>query len=375
MLLIVQSLSFRCDIAGVAHVLMSNLLSDLESKPQRETAGPDVASRFDYQKNWAFCQMMRKHIADESYLIAFEYHDDVLFLSPADHPTSAEFFQVKTSSASKARTLSSITTRPKGNASIVGKMFSNFDGLCSSHDVRVVLVSNNAFEFADKELCAKHLDEKLHKRLLDKLTDEIPGFDEKRLEKLHFLVTGVSLEAMQSFLEGEAMELFCHKFGEDHGLNIRTWIRLIQGEITRRNNHPSDKITTTDELIKKKCIGPALVEGTMNHMHAKTRQTLDVTTISNYLTAAGWPMTDLIRFQKKLPEASTDYYNPLNGEVKDIADKMRIIVTDENDSPVDLNIYLDKCVDMAMNDDGIGSIYKKPDYLRALGALVYYDEI
>lgn len=354
---------------------MSGLLTELTSKPQREVAGSDAASRFDYQKNWAFCQMMRKHITGESYLVAFEYHDDVLFLSPADHPTSAEFFQVKTSSASKARTLSSITTRPKGNASIVGKMFSNFDGLCSSHDVRVVLVSNNAFEFTDKELCAKNLDEKLRKRLLDKLKDEIPGFQENRLEKLHFFVTGVSLEAMQSFLEGEAMELFCHKFGEDHGLNIRTWIRLIQGEITRRNNHPSDEITTTDELIEKKCIGPALVEGTMNHMHAKTRQTLDLATISNFLTASGWTMTDLFRFQKKLPEASNDYYNPLNGEVKAIADKIRIIVSDENGSPKNLNIFLDQCVDMAMNDDNIGGIYKQMDYLRALGALVYYDEI
>lgn len=354
---------------------MNSLLTDLTTKPQREVAGSDAASRFDYQKNWAFCQMMRKHINDESYLIAFEYHEDVLLLSPAEHPTSAEFFQVKTSSASKPRTLSSITTRPKGNASIVGKMFSNFDGVCSSHDVRVVLVSNNAFEFADREVCAKDLDENFRKRLLVKLADEMPGFDGNRLEKLHFLVTGVSLEAMQSFLEGEAMELFCHKFGEDHGLNIRTWIRLIQGEITRRNNHPSNTIMTTDELIEKKCVGPALVEGTLNHMHAKTRKTLDVATISNYLAAAGWAMADLLRLQKKLPEASVDYYNPLNGEVKDIADKMRKIVLNEIGATIDFNDFLDKCVDMIMNDDTVGHVYKQKDYLRALGALVYYDEI
>lgn len=354
---------------------MSSLLKDLTSKAQRETAGSDAASRFDYQKNWAFCQMMRKHLADESYLIAFEYHDDVLFLSPADHPTSAEFYQVKTSSASKPRTLSSITTRPKGNASIIGKMFSNFDGVCSSHDVRVVLVSNNAFEFADKELCANDLDEKFRKRLLEKLTDETPNFDEKHLEKLHFLVTGVSLEAMQSFLEGEAMELFCHKFGEDHGLNIRTWIRLIQGEITRRNNHPSDTIMSTDELIEKKCIGHALVEGTLNHMHEKTRQTLDVVTISIYLTAAGWTMPDLIRLQKKLPVASTDYYNPLNGEVKYIANKMKEASLDENGLRVDLAIFLQDSVNTMLLDDSIGDIYKQRDYLRAMGVLVYHDAI
>ncbi len=319
--------------------------------------------------------MMRKHIADESYLIAFEYHDDVLFLSPANHPTSAEFFQVKTSSASTARTLASITSRPKGNASIVGKMFSNFDGMCSSHDVRVVLVSNNAFEFGDKELCAKDLDEKFRKRLVDKLTDELPGFTEKRLERLHFLVTGVSLDAMQSFLEGEAMELFCHKFGEDHGLNIRTWIRLIQSEIARRNNHPSDALTTTDELIEKKCVSQDLVEETLNHMHAKTRQSLDVGTLSNYLAASGWGMNDLIRFQKKLPEASTDYYNPLNTEVKDIAKIMRSIITDDSKSTPELNVYLDECVDLIISSDSIASIYKNADYLRALGALVYYDAV
>ena len=110
-------------------------------------------------------------------------------------------------------------------------------------------------------------------------------------------------------------------------------------------------------------------------MHAKTRQTLDVATISSYLTASGWAMADLIRFQKKLPEASTDYYNPLNGEVKDIADKMRSIVTNENGSPADLDDFLDKCIDAAMYDGSIGNIYRQADYLRALGAIVYYDEI
>ena len=354
---------------------MADLFSNLASKPQREVAGADAASRFDYQKDWAFCQMMRKHMDGESYLIAFEFHDDVLFLSPSDHPTRAEFCQVKTSSATKPRTLSSITTRPKGKASIVGQMFSNFEGICSSHDVKVVLVSSNAFEFADKELCARDLDDRLRKRLLDKLSDEIPGFDEKRLDQLHFLVTGVTLETMKSFLEGEAMALFCHKFGEDHGLNIRTWIRLIQSEITRRNNHPSDTITDTDELISKKCIDKPFVEETLDVMHSKTRQTLDISTVTNHLTGAGWPVVDVMRLQKKIPEASTDYYNPLNAEVKDVANRMRSAVREDNGDVIDLNNFLDKIVDIAMNDDTIGSIYKQTDYLRALGALVYYDEI
>ena len=354
----------------------ASLVSDLIAKPQRETAGSDAASRFDYQKDWAFCQMIRKHIEGESYLIAFEYHDDVLFLSPAENPTTAGFYQVKTSSASTPRKLSSITTRPKGKASIVGKLFSNFDGICAAHDVRVVLVSNNAFEFTDSQLCAKDLDKKFRKRLLGKLETEIPGFDEERLDKLHFLVTGVTLETMQSFLEGEAMELFCNKFSEDHGLNIRTWIRLIKGEIVRKNNFPSNKIETTSELIQKKCIDQKLVENTLDIMHAKTKQKLDIGTVCNYLSSAGWNIATVMRLQKKVPEASIDFFNPLNNEVKALADKLRgFIINDGNGVPIDLPDFLDVCAENVKADDGVSDVYKNQDYVHALGALVYYDTV
>ncbi|MEQ9087092.1 MAG: dsDNA nuclease domain-containing protein [Pontimonas sp.] len=354
---------------------MPDLFSDLASKPQRETAGSDSASRFDYQKDWAFCQLMRKHIADESYLVAFEYHDDVLFLSPADHPTSADFIQVKTSSALGPRKLTSITTRPKGKPSILGKMLSNFDGICADHDVRVVLVSNNAFEFTDGELCAKDLSENFRKRLLEKLSDEMPDFDEARLDKLHFRVTGVSLEAMSSFLEGEASALFCHKFGEDHGLNIRTWIRLIQSEITRRNNYPSDKVHNLDELIEKKCIDKPLVEDTLKTINAKSKKSLDISLISSHLMNSGWALSDVMRLQKNLPEASKDFYNPLNRETQEISGAMSMNILDENNAPLELDDFLCKSVKQLMNSDNLANIYKNIDYLRALGTLVYYDEI
>lgn len=354
---------------------MGSLFADLTSKPQRETAGSDAAARFDYQKDWAFCEMMRKHIADESYLIAFEYHDDVLFLSPADHPTCAEFHQVKTSAASKPRTLTSITTRPKGKSSIVGKMLSNFEGICSTHDVRVVLVSNNAFEFADHELCAKDLDEKLRKRLLEKLKAEIPNFDEKRLEKLHFLVTGVSVEAMQTFLEGKALDLFCQKFGEDHGLNIRTWIRLIKSEIVRRNNYPSDKVKTTNDLIENKCINQPLVEKTLSVIHNKSRKSLDISTISAHLNNNGWTLVDILKIQKNIPEASKDFYNPLNDDVKNITDIMRDNAYDNTGTIVDITTFITKSITDIIKNESINSIYKKKYYLCALGIMIYYEEL
>jgi Cap4 dsDNA endonuclease len=356
--------------------MTASLFSDLTSKPQREIAGSDSAARFDYQKDWAFCRMMRKHISGEDYLVAFEYHDDVLFLTPADAPASAEFFQVKTSSSSTPRKLSSLTTRPRGKDSILAKMFANFEGICSSHDVKVILVSNNAFEFADKQTCAKDLGEKFRSKLCEKLKDEIPGFSEHRLEKLHFIVTGVSLEAMQSFLEGEAMELFCDKFGEDHGLNIRTWVRLVKGEIARRNNYPSDRVKNANDLILRKCVDHSFVEDTLNLMHAKTRRPPDMAYISTSLTSAGWKMSDIMSLEKKMTVAHRDYYDPTNEDAKGIAQYMRSkVISSDDGEPHELSDFLISVAATVESDPNVFVAYKHRGYLWAFGVIVYYDAV
>lgn len=356
--------------------MTASLLSELTSKPQREIAGSDSAARFDYQKDWAFCRMMRKHMGGEDYLVAFEYHDDVLFLTPSDAPTSADFFQVKTSSSSSPRRLSSITNRPKGKDSIIAKMFTNFDGICASHDVRVILVSNNAFEFADKESCAKDLDIKFRQKLCEKLKDEIPDFDEAGLEKLHFLVTGVSLEAMQSFLEGEALKLFCDKFGEEHGLNIRTWVRLVKGEIARKNNYPSDEIKDAEDLILRKCVSHSFVEDTLKTMHAMTRQPPNIAVIAAYLASAGWKQVDIMFLEKKITEAHRDYYNPTNIDVKNIVEFMKPqVFAAEGGEPRELSDFLLDVANELANDQSVFSPYRQRGYLWALGVIVYHDAI
>lgn len=308
----------------------NDLLSDLTMKPQREVAGADSASRFDYQKNWAFCRMIRKHIEGEDYLVAFEYHDDVVFLAPSDAPTLAEFCQVKTSASPNPRKSSTLTAKPKGKDSILAKMIANFNGVCASYDVKVILVSNIAFDFSDKDICAKDIAEKFKKKLLQKLQAELPGFDTKKLEQIHFKVTGVSLDAMKSYLNGEAMELFCSKFGEDHGLNIHTWIRLVQGEITRRNNHPSKDIKTVEELVEKKCIDAPFVEGTLTTIGERSRATVDVGFVSKLLVDAGWKQADVLRLQKKIPQASNDFYNAANDEIEALVREIKKYIYDAN---------------------------------------------
>lgn len=355
--------------------MQNDLLSTLIEKPQREIAGADSASRFDYQKDWAFCRMIRKHIEGEDYLVAFEYHDDVVFLAPSDTPSFAEFCQVKTSSSANPRRLSSLTSRPKGKDSILAKMVSNFQGVCAAHDVHVILVSNNAFEFSDKDICAKDIGEKFREKLLEKMKEEIPGFDPMKIEHIHFKVTGVSLDAMRSYLNGEAMELFCEKFGEDHGLNVRTWIRLLQGEIARKNNFPSNKITTADELVKMKCIDQPFVESTLATIQEGTRKPVDVNFILQLLSSSGWKQIDVMRLQKKIPQASSDFLNAANSEVEKLAEEIKSRICDAAGKPKELSDFLVEVAADLSSADSPFNPYLQKDYLHALGVLVYYEEI
>ncbi|MEH2489794.1 dsDNA nuclease domain-containing protein [Bradyrhizobium sp. AZCC 2230] len=158
--------------------MRKSLLEALVEKPQRETSGSDTSARFDYQKGWAFCQMLRRHMEQADYLVAFEFHDDVVFLTPSAAPTRAEFFQVKTSSSASPRKLAGLLSRPKNSNSILGKMFLNFDGLLSEHELQVILVSNIAFEFAGNDISATELPTSLRTKIIEKLKDEISGFAE-----------------------------------------------------------------------------------------------------------------------------------------------------------------------------------------------------
>ncbi len=40
--------------------------------------------------------MIKRHLNGADYLVAFEYHDDVVFMEPNEEPENVDFCQVKT---------------------------------------------------------------------------------------------------------------------------------------------------------------------------------------------------------------------------------------------------------------------------------------
>ena len=107
--------------------------------------------------------------------------------------------------------------------------------------------------------------------------------------------------------QAEAMELFRSEFGENHGFNVHSWVRLIQSEILRKNNYASDKITTVQQLISNKRIARGAVEQSLVLISANRKAVPDMSIVNAELSANGWSARDLMRLGKAMPQAASDY--------------------------------------------------------------------
>jgi hypothetical protein len=353
--------------------MLNSLLNTLVQKKQREVAGSDTAARFDYQKNWAFCEMLDRHQAELDYMVAFEFHDDVLFFHSENSPSQVDFIQVKTSKKAEPRKISELTARKDGASSVVGKMIQNSSSLENDFEIRMILVSNNAFEFSDADICAGEMDTKYKQKFLSKLKEEFPEFAEDRLSKLHFRVSKIAVDHIDTFLKGRTQELFEKRFGKDFKMNVSTWIRLIQGEIKRKNNHPANAINNVEDLITHKCISKNFIEQTLSDVETHHKNVPDITWFKNQFSAHGWNFADVISFDKAYARAFADYNDPNNEEClllqKCIAAKLNLVGTQEN-----ISDFLDTVYSEMMLASEIPAPYQNKFYVYALTVLVQYEK-
>jgi hypothetical protein len=250
-------------------------------------------------------------------------------------------------------------------------MFLNFNGLLAAHEVSVILVSNNAFEFSGQDVSAKDISENFRSKIIDKLKDEIPDFAEEQVEKLHFIISGVSIEAIHSFMHGEAMQLFNSRFGEGHGYNVHSWVRLLGSEITRKNDYASDKIKSVEDLISKKCVARKVVEDSLELLSSNRRSSPDMALVNDELKASGWSPQDLMRMAKRIPQAVSDFTDSTNVESGKFVQRLEEIFLAQSVAPNLPQFIADAGQELQ------ASLHAPYDlaYLRALSVVVYYEKI
>ena len=74
---------------------MSALTHALVHSTPREKAGAQTAAKYNFQWNYSLLKIIELHSTDADYRVLFEHFDDVIVLSPANDPTTAESYQVK----------------------------------------------------------------------------------------------------------------------------------------------------------------------------------------------------------------------------------------------------------------------------------------
>lgn len=303
---------------------VSGLLGSLVQKPQRETAGSSSALRFDYQKNWAFCEMLHRHLAGSDYLVAFEFHDDVAFFDAEQNPTSVEFVQVKTQDSAKPRTTASIVARgraAKGKTpknSIIGKMCLNFSGIASSLSVEVSLVTNNGFEFSSADVLLTDVALAHRKRIVAALAAELPSLSAHHHARVRFRVAGVAIDKMETYAQGVALSIFKKEFGVHGPTSVLSWMWLVQSEITRKNGVNSATIASVQQLILDKCIGRSFVQSSLHLVKDDAATRIDFEGVRNELLACGWKHQDIARVQKRMSGALADFKDPGNWDCQQL---------------------------------------------------------
>lgn len=354
---------------------MGDLLDTLTKAKRRESAGSDTSARFDFQKNWALCEMLHRHHAGIEYLVAFEFHDDVVFFTPEDDPHSVDFVQVKTSKSPKARTISSLTATTASGASILAKLATNAALVEPPIAIRLVLVSNTPFEFSDTDIAGNAIAEPYRSKFIKRLAKEFPGTEEATLQKLHFLIANLPVDQMETFVKGKAVELFEKRFGLTFTQNAMSWLRLIQGEIRRRNDYPDDKIANVKDLLDNKCIGRSLIEQTLNDVEKAHRPAPDLSAIRSELQKGGWTLPSLIKFDKAVTKAAADNSDPSNTECKRLADAVRMFLNGSDMESIALPSLLDALYQNLCDTKAIPAPYRDKYFVCALGALIYYEEL
>lgn len=346
-----------------------DLLSDLVSKPQRETSGSDTVTRYEYQRDWALYEAINRHQTDQNYLVAFEYHDDVLFFDDENDPKAVEFFQVKTTKSAGPKRLSTLTRKSK-DGSALGKLFKNTENMKDNINVRMIIVCNKEFDFSNKNICASEIKKTYKSKLIAALKDEVEGFDESILDKLHFYVTEIPVDKIEQYLIGLSTELFENRFGKNFSCNVLTWLRLVRGEITRKNNFSAENINDIKALIEKKCIGRSVIDKTLAEIEELHVPPPNMATVSQELRESGWSGAKILAMEKALARSLQDYRDPLNRECQQLC----VAIGQEMASHPGKLIgnIIDDAVEAVRR--GAPPPYSSAEQLNALSLLVFFYE-
>lgn len=238
-----------------------SLKEKLKNIKPRENAGSVASNRFDFQKNWAICKLIELMGNNSDFLLAFEYHEDIVILDSSENPSTIDFFQIKTKDKGNF-TLNDILKKKKtksneGN-SILGKLIANrlnFNDETKSLNV-VINTKFNLSSSKDSKMyfCCNELTvaekEEIEKQLKSEIGSE---WLNEFLNIIFFHSSDLTIEHHNEITKDKLNRLIENLYSTDIKYNPSLAYRTIFDEVNRRNNIEKS-INNFQELIQYKAI-------------------------------------------------------------------------------------------------------------------------
>ena len=224
---------------------MAEFLDKFSEQKPRESSGASSSNRFDYQQNWAFCELIDLHLKGEDYLMVFEHHEDIVVLNSESSPSSAKFYQVK-SKKSGNWTVNSLVKNKSDDesSSIIAKLYCN-QKLFPDNAEELVFASNqgisNTLECGNKGLDFDIISfNQLTNIDKEKVWESIKGENDSYcdlhgLNKLIFLRSSLRLEDHEQLTKGKLVDFFNTLF-PDRPAHVALAYQTIFDEIRRKTN-------------------------------------------------------------------------------------------------------------------------------------------
>ena len=234
----------------------------VETRP-REVSGAATSDKYEFQKNWALCELIDRHEIGDDYCLIMEHHEDVVVLNSEESPTEADFIQIKTK-ASGYWTLAPLLKREPGEngpkLSMLGKLVRN--KITFAFARKLLFVSNASFNVklkagGDSKTSAliqlADLDPKERRKIARQLGQEHPGLKGRVYDKITMLrQASLPLREHDVHTRGRVATYLGQRY-PGTAFPVLVIHRHLLAEVRRRNNYQGE-CKTVDDLMKHKAI-------------------------------------------------------------------------------------------------------------------------
>lgn len=306
-------------------LLTNSLAHKLATTKPRETAGSRSANRFDYQKNWAICELLNLHLTQNDYLLILDYHEDVVVLDLECTPTKGIFYQIKSKKTGNWTVNTLCKATKKKPDSYFKKLFSSYI-LFGDQVSKLIFITNqelntklkskdsslglNSIEFFNFNDIDK---EKIHESVEGDKSDKCSFYG---LNLISIQKTDLPIDSSDTFTKGKLVDFF-EKIAPEKKVSINIAYKTLFDEVKRKNNI-ENIYSDFNELKNAKGIGRDSFNQVVSTFTTYTSNKELWTDASKTLSEEGFNFSTIRRIKAAWGKYTIEIMNSFDDDINDI---------------------------------------------------------